>query len=244
MEEKQGTLGIDPRLINDHVSIEPTKPLPNATLEPYREERQPSPRFPSPEVSMSPVAGGLEIFPFTFRATRDPTATNSHNLSNPSRADLFSVLPRNSVPLSPLSDVTSLPPDSRASSPAYTAFDRPQDDDEYIEKPATKKRVARKSGSNTKNIMMKPTFEEDEADLQKLVDEASSGPSGILCPLGCKHRTKNRGDMRRHLKSSQHREPSYACRYCGSMFTREDACVRHEKKRCTEKNKKRKFDNA
>ena len=55
-----------------------------------------------------------------------------------------------------------------------------------------------------------------------------SGNSKLhLCQCG--HKTKKKGDMRRHLESLKHAKKQYTC-LCGESFTRKDALRRHEKK--------------
>ena len=73
----------------------------------------------------------------------------------------------------------------------------------------------------------------EPAEIEKLTAEIANGvlPNAqgrYACPLkDCSQWCKSRGDLRRHLQTKMHMSPSYKCRQCGAVFTRDDALKRH-----------------
>jgi len=58
----------------------------------------------------------------------------------------------------------------------------------------------------------------------------SSGAVRFPCAVpGCRQVCKTVGDLKRHQSSLAHQPPSWMCRRCGYLFTREDALKRHTK---------------
>ena len=266
LEHRWGKVGIDPRKVNGAgpYSLQGTtkEPLHHVPIGTYFPEWSFLPPGPMDE---DPIIHNITIPPTS--QVRLPMGRSSPPLCPPSEhhddnvANIYSVdrgtittLPRNSLDMSPRPAPASgnIQP-SGSCEEAYSSMvfgsrsgSSTCSDSDYTEMPAqTVKRAASADDVVEKprgagRSMQSATSKKTKAP-HPYASPSSTTSHRYPCPhAGCPQVCERAHDLQRHLESKAHKNPSYECEWCSSVFTREDALKRHKGGRCAARNTQKK----